>query len=619
MTSELLRLNRALKTLGAGNHTVLRAADEQQLLRDMCHVIVDTGEYRMAFVVYAEKNAKKTTRWMFGLGPHIETPQAFPFTWADTESGGTVTGTAIRTGQPVVGRSFLTTLNYAGPEYARFQEQASSDGYGAVSAFPLHVEGEVLGALVIAAEEPDAFDSDEVDLLTQLADDLAFGISHLRVSLQNREASAAVLRLAYYDALTGLPNRAKLLEVLQRDMAAANQEGRSLALLHLEVSSFHDINKVLGYQSGDGLFQELQRRLAGVVHADELLARVGEAEFALLLPRGGAEHAVRVAQRLLAVVQEPVQAGAVTVDARVEIGVALFPEHATDADSLIRRANAVMHEVTSRRSGYAIFTERQEAEHTRRLGLMGDLHQAIGRGELRLHCQPKIDMRSRRVCGAEALVRWQHPTHGMMSTIEFIQLAEQAGSITPLTNWVLQAAFRQSRAWSEAGQTWPLAINLSAHDLYDPGLIDRIRCLFSTWSIAPEMIQFELTEGALMADPAAARETLLELKRLNVKLFIDDYGTGYSSLSYLQQLPVDAIKIDQSFVRAMGASRDSAVIVSSTIELAHRLDLAVVAEGVETPEDWARLAELGCDVAQGYLISMPMPAQELLLWERKWT
>jgi diguanylate cyclase (GGDEF)-like protein len=619
MTKEFLRVNRALKTLGAGNHTVLRASDEQKLLHDMCHVIVDTGGYRMAFVVYAEDNEKKTTRWMFGLGPHIELPEAFPFTWADTVQGGTVTGTAIRTGQPVVGRTFVTELNYAGPEYARFQEQASRDGYGAVSAFPLKVEGKVLGALVIAAEEPDAFDSDEVDLLTELADDLAYGISHLRVSVQHREASAAVLRLAYYDTLTGLPNRTKLFEVLQGEMESAKQEERSLALLHLEVSSFHDINKVLGYQSGDGLLQELRRRLARVVHGDELLARVGEAEFALLLPHGGAENAVQVAQRLLTALREPVLVGALTVDARVEIGVALFPEHATDADSLIRRSNAVMHEVNPRRGGYAVYTEGHEKEHTRRLALMGDLHQAIGRRELRLYCQPKVDMRSRRACGVEALLRWQHPVHGMMSTIEFIQFAEQAGSITPLTNWMLEAAFRQSHAWSEAGPAQPLAINLSAHDLYDPGLIDRIRCLFSTWSIAPEMIQFELTESALMADPAAARETLVDLKRLNVKLFIDDYGTGYSSLSYLQKLPVDAMKIDQSFVRAMAESRDSAVIVSSTIELAHKLGMEVVAEGVETQETWDRLVELGCDVAQGYLISMPMPAQEFKQWEREWS
>jgi diguanylate cyclase (GGDEF)-like protein len=614
-----LRVNRALNTFGGGNRTVLRASDEQQMLRDMCHVIVETGGYRSAFVVYAEHDEKKSTRWMFGLGPKMEYASAFPFTWADTEEGGTVTGTTIRTGQPVVGRAFDdANQNNAGPAYARFKAQAVKDGYGAVSGFPLWVDGRVLGALIISAEEPDAFDAREVELLNALADDLAFGISHLRVSAQHREARAALLRLAYLDTLTGLPNRAKLLEVLQGEMESAKEHGQSLALLHLEVSGFHEINRVLGYHAGDDLLQELRRRLDRVVQGGELLARVGEAEFALLLPHGKAEYATWVAERLVTELHAPVDLGEFTVDAHVEIGVALFPDHAADADTLIRRANAVMHQVKPTRGGFAVYMDGQEKEQTRRLALMGDLHRAISNTELRLYCQPKVDMRSRRVCGAEALVRWVHPVHGMMSPLEFIELAEHAGMITPLTNWMLEAAFRQSHAWNAAGKPLPLAINLSAHDLYDAGLIDRIRDLFSRWDIEPEMIQFELTESALMADPSAALETLIRLKRLNVRLFIDDYGTGYSSLSYLQQLPIDAIKIDQSFVRAMGGSHDSAVIISSTIELGHKLGMEVLAEGVETQEAWDYLAAQGCDVAQGYLISMPMPAHDMNQWEREW-
>jgi diguanylate cyclase (GGDEF)-like protein len=622
LSKEFLRVSRTLRTLGTGNRTVLRASEEQSLLRDMCDVIVETGGYAMAFVVYAEHDEAKSTRWMYGRGPHIEQVRAFPFTWADMEQGGTVTGTAIRTGRPVVGRAFPSDAgdaNYAGQEYARFRANAVAGGYGSVSAFPLQVDGQALGALVIAAAEADAFETGEVDLLHELADDLAYGIGHLRVSAQHRVASAAVLRLAHFDTLTGLPNRAKLIEVLKRELSTARQEGRSLALLHLEVSSFHDINKVLGYHSGDGLLMELQCRLSNVAQPGEVLARVGEAEFGLLLPQGGEQHAIAVAERLLQALRVPVQVGAIAVDARVEIGVALFPEHAGDAETLIRRANAVMHEVKPTRGGYAIYMEGREREHTRRLALMGDLHRAVSDIELRLFCQPKIDIRTRRVCGAEALVRWQHPVQGFMPPKEFIELAEQAGSITPLTNWILTAAFAQSGAWSSSGYGVPLAINLSAHDLYDPGLVGRIAALFTAGGVRPEMIQFELTESALMADPAAALETLVRLKRQGVKLFIDDYGTGYSSLSYLQKLPVDAIKIDQSFVQAMVRSRDSAVIIASTIDLAHKLGMEVVAEGVENKETWDRLAALGCDVAQGYFISQPMPVQDMQNWELAWS
>jgi EAL domain-containing protein (putative c-di-GMP-specific phosphodiesterase class I) len=277
-----------------------------------------------------------------------------------------------------------------------------------------------------------------------------------------------------------------------------------------------------------------------------------------------------------------------------------------------------MHQAKPGRGGYAVYSGGQEQEYTRRLGLMGDLHGALKHNELQLYCQPKVDIASRRVSGAEALVRWQHPQHGIILPSEFILLAEQAGMITPLTNWMMAAAFSQSYAWQEAGFERSLAVNLSAHDLYDPGLIDRIRGLFSTWGVSPALIQFELTESALMADREAALDTLARLKKLNVDLFIDDFGTGYSSLSYLQQLPVDAIKIDQSFVMPMNVSADSGVIVRSTIELGHNLGLKVVAEGVESQPLWDRLAMLGCDVAQGYLIGMPMPADQFQFWESNW-
>jgi EAL domain-containing protein (putative c-di-GMP-specific phosphodiesterase class I) len=277
-----------------------------------------------------------------------------------------------------------------------------------------------------------------------------------------------------------------------------------------------------------------------------------------------------------------------------------------------------MHLAKHARGGYAMYVGGKEEQNTRRLSLIGDLHRAIRNNELQLYCQPKVEIASRRVCGAEALVRWMHPQHGMVSTVEFIRLAEQAGTILPLTKWMLEAAFSQSYAWQKAGLEHALAVNLSAHDLYDPGFIDRIRGMFSTWGIAPQRIQFELTESCLMEDPAVALETLMSLKALEVELFIDDYGTGYSSLSYLQKLPVDALKIDQSFVLPLMRDRDSAAIVSSTIELGHNLGKKVVAEGVEDLEVWNRLAALECDVAQGYHISRPMPAAEFAAWEASW-
>ncbi|MES2264830.1 MAG: GGDEF domain-containing protein [Pseudomonadota bacterium] len=615
---ELARLTRALTTLSAGNRTLLRATDEQQLLDDMCAVIVDIGGYRMASVGFAQDGEPKSIRWMVVAGPNrapIETPDV---SWSETLYGNTATGTAISTGQPVVGRRLLTDPLYAGPAYDHLRAHALKIGYAAISAFPLRIDGEVLGAVAMAAADPEAFDDAEVALLGEMADDMAYGIAALRTRARHKEAQATIARLAYYDALTELPNRALLMDGLETAMLAAKSQHRALALLHLEVGRFQEINKVLGYRAGDALLQALAQRLKLQVQPHETLARVGEAEFAVLLPSGGAEYATRLAQRLVSTLREPVEVAGLMLDARVGIGIALYPGHATDAESLVRRANAAMHQAMPARGGYAMYTGGQEQENTRRLALMGDLHRAIKHDELRLFCQPKVDIASRHVCGAEALVRWQHPLHGAVSPQEFIQLAEQAGTITPLTHWMLDAAFSQSYAWREAGLDWALAVNLSAHDLFDPGLVDRIQGLFSTWGIEPGRIQFELTESALMSDPVGALETLTRLKRLDVALFIDDYGTGYSSLGYLQKLPMDGIKIDKSFVTPMETNGDSAVIVCSTIDLGHNLGLQVVAEGVENEATWRHLAGLGCDVAQGYLISQPMPAEQFPGWAGNW-
>jgi diguanylate cyclase len=620
LLTDLERVNRALRTLSAGNQTLLRAADEQTLLHDMCKVIVELGGYRLAVVGFAEHDTEKTIRWVTSVAA-VQTmlPERPSYTWADTELGGTTTGTAIRTGQPCVGRHILTDPVYDAPAYAHLREEAAQCGFASLTAFPLRIDGEVIGALTMAAAEANAFDDHEVRLLAEMAADLAYGIAHLRLRQRSREAQATIARLAYYDPLTGLPNRTRLLEQVQAAMQAAEAEHRALALLHLEIGCFAEINKVLGYRACDHLLQELGRRLANLVQPEDVLARVGEAAFALLLPRGGSDHALDVARRLALALHQPVEVDGVMLDPRAGIGIALYPGHAGEPEALLRRAHAATPDARPGHALYALYSGGQEQEFTRKLALMADLRRAIEHDELQLYCQPKIDMKSGLVCGAEALVRWRHPAHGMLPTIEFIKLAEQAGLITPLTNWMLEAAFRQSYTWRQEGLSRSLAINLSAHDLHAPGFVDRVAGLFSTWGVAPELIQFELTESALMSDPASAMDTLTRLKRLGTALYIDDFGTGYSSLSYLQQLPVDWIKIDQGFVMPMMTSDDSAAIVRSTIELGHNLNLKIVAEGVESEAVWNRLAELDCDVAQGYLISTPMPAQHFRHWEAQWT
>ncbi|WP_107694939.1 GGDEF domain-containing protein [Nitrosospira sp. Nsp2] len=616
--NKLESVSRALRTLSAGNRTLLRASDEQELVRDMCRVIVEQGGYRLACVGYARNDENKTIQWMECDGMAKEHLQALYPSWAGTDVGQTPFSTAISTGKPSVARHVFTDPVYATPAHAQLMELAIERGYASATAFPLQVEGEILGALLMAAAEPEGFDEEELELLNELADDLAYGIATLRMRIEHRKAQEAIAHLAYHDPLTGLPNRIHLHERLGEAIEFAKRQHHPLALLYLEIGQFHEINEILGHRAGDQLVQQLAGRLTRAAKLDELLARVGEAGFALLVPDVGADDAAKEALRFLDVLHDPMEISGLTVDAPLSAGIALFPGHGSDAEALLRRANAAVRRATPARGGYAFYSG-QEQENALRLRLMGELRQAIERDELRLYCQPKVTIASRQPCGAEALVRWEHPLHGSIGTGEFIKLAEQAALITPLTNWVLNAAFSQGYVWYEAGLRRPLSVNLSVHDLREPKLIERIRGLFSTWGLPPELIQFEITESALMEDPASARDALVRLKDLGVELYIDDFGTGYSSLSYLQKLPVDWIKIDQSFVMPMATSRDSALIVRSTIELGHNLGLRVVAEGVDSQVLWDQLGTWGCDVAQGFFVSEPMPADRFNEWETHWS
>ena len=605
---------RALRTLSAGNRTVVHAATEQQLLDQMCAVIVKEGGYPLAWVGYAEHDERRGIRGMAHAGVGFGLVEALQLTWDEHGIGRGPTGTAIRTGRPVIGRNL-----HADPDLAQARSLLIERGlpdYASASVFPLRIDGEVIGNLSIYANEADAFDADEARLLGELADDLAFGIATHRVRARHEEAERTIERMAYQDSVTGLPNRVRLRELLERSIDEARDQHRPLALLVLKVEHFQEITDSLGYREGDHLLREMSSRLSAIVAGDETLARGGEDEFVLLLPGGGAGQAVASAQRLIAALQESVELSGLMVNARVSIGIALSPGHGSDADALLRRASVAAMEARRNAAGYAFYVGSLDQDHTRRLALMGDLRRAIAGNELQLYCQPKVRIASGKVCGAEALVRWPHPRLGMIATGEFVRLAEHAGLISPLTHWVLDAAFSQAYAWHAAGFDQPLAVNLSAHDLRDPSLFEHIRGLFATWGLAPRSIEFELTESALMEDPAGAQQTLTRLKQLGVELYIDDFGTGYSSLSYLRHLPVDAIKIDQSFVASMIASDDSAIIVRSTIELGHNLGLGVVAEGVENARIWEELAHLGCDVAQGYYVSPAIPAAAVQDWER---
>lgn len=622
----LHRALRAHRTISASNRALLRATDEFQLLHEMCALAVEQGGYVHAGVVYAGPEPSRTLRWMEWVG--LENGKAITldvrelneagYTWDDSVLGQDATGVAIRTKMPFTRQNVAFGPVFDNPQYDVLRRRAERAKYKSLTAFPLEDDRDVFGALFMAAPEPDAFDRQEIELLSELAADLSYGIRALRTKHAHQKAQETIARLTFFDQSTGLPNRAGLHRLLRLEVDAARASHEPVALLQIEIRRFQDIYNALGFTACDAVMQALAERLARTIPSGAVATIPADGNFAIVVRRGNVDRAFAIAGAVLDAFAAPADASGALIDAHIAVGIAVFPGHAADAESLERRARAAMHLAKTAPEGIAVYCADQEQQSAGRLAIMSELRRATDSDEFELYCQPKVEMGTRSPCGAEALIRWRHPTRGLVGPGSFIPLAEQGGLISSITGWLLAAAFQQAYAWQEAGEPHSLSINLSAHDLHDPKLVRRVRNLHSTWGIPEGLIQFELTESALMEDPESAKETLTQLKNLGFEVWIDDFGTGYSSLSYLHRFPVDAIKIDQSFVRAMTANTDSNMIVQATIDLGHKLGLHVIAEGVEDRAVWANLAAKGCDLAQGYFVAMPMPVDQYMQWDSEW-
>jgi diguanylate cyclase (GGDEF)-like protein len=447
---------------------------------------------------------------------------------------------------------------------------------------------------------------------------LAQAFESTRQAVQHREQ--AISRLAYWDTLTGLPNRAQFVSIL-RARLEPDAAGRvaPLAVLMLDLDRFKHVNDVLGHQLGDRLLCEVAQRLAGCSNRPEtVLARLSGDEFGLLLSAADTPKAQEVARALLAVLDVPMRLDDHTIDLSASLGIAFAPAHAHEPEALLGLVEVAMYAAKRRQLGMLVYDTSMDTRSSASLSLLSELRMAIEQQELRLYVQPKVDLKTGRVLGGEALVRWLHPQRGLVPPMQFIPFAEQTGFIRQITVWMLETGVQALQQWQEAGLVMKLSINLSTRDLLDPELTDRVRSLLDRHRVSAARLCLEITESAIMDDPARALQTLQKLHELGVHLSIDDFGTGYSSLAYLKRLPVDELKIDRSFVTNMERDLDDARIVQSTIGLAHNLGLTVVAEGVETDKAWALLARLGCDEGQGYGIGRPMPSEEFLGWVRRW-
>ena len=432
-----------------------------------------------------------------------------------------------------------------------------------------------------------------------------------------RRQAAEKEEQALSDGLTGLPNRTMFTGLVQSTLTGAGRRKHAGAVMLMDLDRFKDVNDTLGHHNGDLLLQRIASRLDSVLRNTASVARLGGDEFAILLTDvSDRQQVVPVVRRILKVLEEPVVVGGLALQVEASIGIAMFPEHGRTVDAVMRAADVAMYVTKEQRSGYEFYDEeRHEHRHDAgRLALIGELRRAMDETELVLFYQPKVELQSGKVKGVEALARWHHPERGLLSPDEFIPLAERSNLLRPMTLYLIDTALRQANAWRSKGIEISVAVNLSMQNMLDLRLPNDLARLLTSWRLPAGSLELEITESTIMADHRRATTILSRLSKMGVRLSIDDFGTGYSSLAYLQELPVDAIKIDKSFVMEMHADPGNATIVQSTVDLGHNLGLEVVAEGVETVESYNTLAQLGCDYAQGYFLSKPLSPEKMSIW-----
>lgn len=437
---------------------------------------------------------------------------------------------------------------------------------------------------------------------------LAKTFEKMQTDLAERERQLA--HNALHDGLTGLPNRTLAIERLGSSITAE----RPVALLNLGIGNFRSINETCGAGGSDLALQQVSRRLQAVLRPGDSLARLLADEFLLMVDGSDRDSAVASADQLQQLLIKPLRVGTHDIALDCAIGIAVYPQDGATPDELLRRANLAMRDAATAPGRLQLYQHGREDDHERQINLIRDLRRAAEGGELVLHYQPKLNIKEGHVRQAEALLRWEHPQYGMVSPGEFIPLAERTGSIQGLTAWVIEEVLRQLQEWNQRGLRVLMSLNISAEDLHDIGLATRVARMLTQYSVPADQLIFEITESAVMANPEVALKVLNSLRACGISLSVDDFGTGYSSLAQLKRMPVQELKIDQSFVRDLDDASEDSVIVRSTIEMSHSLGLKVVAEGVEYERSLQLLQKWNCDTAQGYLISRPLTASAFEAW-----
>jgi diguanylate cyclase (GGDEF)-like protein/PAS domain S-box-containing protein len=591
-------LSRVHAVLSGINTLIVRVQDRNELFNEACRVALEAGGFRMAMLVTMDRNTMKLDP-VASAGKDEELLTMIKRRLSSSEAASnTMVGLAIREKQAIVSNDSLNDSR------AVFGKQYADAGIRSMVVLPLIIAGEAVGTISLYAGEIDFFHEEELNLLTELADDIAFAIDHL-------DKQEKLNYLAYYDELTGLANRSLFLERLAQYMRSAAKDGYQMCVGLIDLERFKNINDSLGRPVGDELLKQVAKCLINKVSDASLLAHIDADHFAVVLPEIRSDgNLVRLVESLLeAFLGHTFLVNETALRIGIKAGIALFPDDGTDADTLFRNAEAALKKAKSGGDRYLFYTKKMTEAMAGMLTMENQLRRAIDHKEFVLHYQPKVNMVSGKVTGAEALIRWNDPRTGLVAPGRFIPLLEETGLIFEVGRWAMHQAIEDYLRWRKAGlPVVRIAVNVSPLQLRHPGFIDEITQKITVDPHAAEGLELEITESLIMEDVRRSISSLQMIRGMGVTIAIDDFGTGYSSLSYLARLPVDTLKIDRSFVIEMETPEGGA-LVSTIIHLAHSLNFKVVAEGVETEEQLKLLRLLGCDEMQGFLFSKPVPAE----------
>ena len=617
--AELIRASRALKALHRLDVLLTRAATENELVQGVCDVMTDEQIYQFAWVGLLSD--EQSTQFNI-----ISQAEADPVLDAQIRAANITAGSnclpcrVMQDKQPHLIQNLKRT-----PHPDTLSLQAFALDYAALISLPLTGDGAIVGSLNLYSKNADVFDSDELKLLKEIANNLAYGIASIRLQERHAQVQGELAYRVLHDALTGLPNRAHLTNLLQLAVAHAERSEAVFAVLFIDLDDFKLINDTLGHHAGDELLRQVGERIGSCIRSGDVVARQGGDEFIVLMtdtsdPSGDSDtsqanrflNPARQAQRLIERLREPFVIEGQTTYSGASIGIAVWPHDTRDADALLRYADIAMYRAKELGKGqYAFYSEELTERQSARISMVSRLHAALEKNEFLLHYQPIIELSTGDCTGVEALLRWQDGDGNFIPPGDFLPIAEDMGLIVPIGQWVLQEACRQINAWSEEGLELLVAINVSARQLWHEDVAEDIMATLENAGVSHSAIELEITETALSHDPQHMEAALQRFAEGGLKISLDDFGTGYSSLSRLKHLPIDTLKIDKSFVDGIPRDGDSTAIVVATMQLAHNLGMRSLAEGIETEVQAEWLRQRGCQYGQGYYFSRPIPAADV--------